>query len=121
MSSAESCPTRLPIDQISWRCFVLKSDGLIVSPQIEPTIKHYVEMMPDDPLAIQINEHVKQARRQAAADLSLPESPEFGSLGAKARYDLLIERYLACLLPARFKLDSHLKTGLVFRKLTSDA
>ena len=65
----------------------LKSDGLIVSPQIEPTIKRYVEMMPDDPLAIQINEHVKQARRQAAADLSLPESPEFGSLDAKARYD----------------------------------
>ncbi len=96
------------------------SDSPIMSPQIEPTMKRYVELMPDDPVALRINEAVKQARRAAARKLSLPELQEFMQLPAKARYDLLIDRYSATLVAAGFTLDSHRKTGVVFRRLTSD-
>jgi hypothetical protein len=41
------------------------SESAPVSPQIEPTIKQYVEMMPDDPIALQINENVKAARKKS--------------------------------------------------------
>ena len=95
-------------------------DSPIKSPQIEPTIKRYVEMMPDDPVALRINDAVKQARSVAIQKSSLPERQEFTRLSAKARYDLLISRYSANLLPAGFTLDSHRKTGIVFRRSTSD-
>lgn len=97
-----------------------QSSGPIASPQIEPTMKRYVEMMPDDPFVMQVNSDVKEARRQATTKLSLAERPGFDALNAKAKYELLIERYLAALEPAGFKLDSHRKSGLVFRKITSD-
>ncbi|CAN7239910.1 hypothetical protein [Polaromonas sp. LjRoot131] len=98
----------------------LISLGPIISPQIEPTVKQYVEMMPTDPLAIQVNDQVKQARRESVAKMSLVEKSGFEALSAKARYELLIERYLTLLEPAGFKLDSHRKSGLVFRKTTSN-
>lgn len=98
----------------------LKSEGPIVSPQVEPTLKRHIEMLPDDPVAKQINEDIKNARQQAASSLQLAEMSEFAEFGASARYDLLIERYRAALEPVGFALDSHRKTGLVFRKLTSD-
>ncbi len=97
-----------------------ESDGPIKSPQIEPTMKRYAERLPDDPAAIRLNNAVKQARREAVRKLSLPELEEFERLAAKARYDLLIERYSASLLTEGFTLDSHRKTGVVFRRLTSD-
>jgi len=65
----------------------------VKSPHIEPTIERYVEMMPDDPVALRINDAVKQARRAAVRKSSLPELQEFARLSAKARYDLLIDRY----------------------------
>ncbi|HYE71111.1 MAG TPA: hypothetical protein VD932_06280 [Aquabacterium sp.] len=99
----------------------LRPHGPISSPQIEPTMKRYVEMLPDDPLAIRINDAVKRARKLAAQKLALPELQEFAGLPAKARYDLLIGRYSASLLPDGFALDSHRRTGVVFRRLTSDA
>lgn len=98
----------------------LKSHGPIVSPQIEPTMKRYVEMLPDDPLAMRINDAVRQARKAAAQKQLLPELQEFTLLPAKPRYDLLIDRYSSSLLVDGFTLDSHRKTGVVFRRLTSD-
>lgn len=98
----------------------LKSEGPSVSPQIEPTLKRHIEMLPDDPVATQINEDLKKARQKAASSLQLAEVSEFAGFSASARYDLLIERYRAALEPVGFALDSHRKTGLVFRKLTSD-
>lgn len=97
-----------------------RSDSPIVSPQIEPTMKRYVELMPDDPVALRINAAVKQARQTATRELALPELQEFTLLPAKARYDLLIDRYSAALIPAGFTLDPHRKTGIVFRRPTSD-
>ena len=97
-----------------------KSQGPIVSPQIEPTLKRHIEMLPDDPVANQINEDIQKARQQAASSLQLAEMSEFVGLSASARYDLLTERYRAALQPVGFALDSHRKTGLVFRKLVSD-
>lgn len=98
----------------------LKSEGPIVSPQIEPTLKRQIEMLPDDPVAQRINEDITKARQQAASALHLAERSEFDKFSASTRYALLIERYRAVLEPAGFALDSHRKTGLVFRKLTSD-
>ena len=98
----------------------LKSEGPIVSPQFEPTFKRYIEMLASDPIAQQFNENRNKSRRQAALLRYPAENPEFTRLGESARYDVLIERYRMVLEPAGFKLDSHRKTGLVFRKLTSD-
>lgn len=98
----------------------LVPEGQIVSLQIEPTLKRRIEILPDDPVAQQINESLKGARQQAASLLQLAEKPEFIGLNANARYEILIERYRAVLEPTGFTLDSHRKTGLVFRKLTAD-
>lgn len=97
-----------------------ESDGPTKSPQIEPTMKRYIEMAQDDPFVVRTLDAVKRARREAVRKLSLPELEEFGRLAAKARYDLLIERYSASLFTEGFTLDSHRKTGVVFRRLTSD-
>lgn len=96
------------------------AEGVIVSPQMEPTLKRYIERLPDDPAAKQVNEAIKETRRRAASLLFPEEMPSFKELDARARYELLIERYRAVLERANFALDSHRKTGLVFRKLTSD-
>lgn len=98
----------------------LSSEGPIASPQIEPTLKRYIERLPDNPAAIQLRKEIQEARQQAALALNLPEDPEFAKLSASARYEMLIDRYRASLEPAGFKLDSHRKTGVVFRKITSD-
>lgn len=98
----------------------LQLQGPIGSPQIEPTIKRYVEMLPDDPQAIHINDQVKQARKEAVERLLLPTLPEFTKLSAKARYDLLTDRYSASLLIDGFTLNSHRRSGVVYRKLTSN-
>jgi hypothetical protein len=98
----------------------LPSHSPIVSPQIEPTIKRSIEMLPDDPLKIRINDAVKQARKTATRKLLLPELEEFTRLSEKAQYELLIDRYKTNLLADGFTLDSHRKTGVVFRRLTSD-
>jgi hypothetical protein len=83
------------------------SEGSIVSPQIEPTLKHYIERPPDCSAARQLSEEIKQARQQAASTLHLLENSAFTKLGAGARYELLIERYRMALEPAGFTLDSH--------------
>lgn len=96
------------------------AEGAIVSPQMEPTLKRYIERLPDDPAVKQANEDIKEARRHAASLLFPEEIPSFKELDAEARYELLIERYRAALERANLALDSHRKTGLVFRRLTSD-
>ncbi|MFP5391913.1 MAG: hypothetical protein ACLGI6_10275 [Gammaproteobacteria bacterium] len=98
----------------------LKSEGRIVSPQIEPTLKRQVEMMPGDPVVMANHEALKRTIRQAALEKGLAERADFNMASAAARYDMLTERYRAALEPAGFRLDSHRKSGLVFRKLTSD-
>lgn len=98
----------------------LISESPIASPQIEPTVKRYVEMLPDDPFKRRVNDEIKGAHQKGVEGLKLREMPEFAGRNARARYELLIDRYLADLEPAGFKLDSHRKTGLVFRRLTSD-
>lgn len=98
----------------------LHSEGPINSPQIEPTIKQFVEMMPENPISEAAGRSTARAREQAAAGLGLVEDGRLAQLDPAARYKLLSERYLASLTAAGFTLDSHRKTGLVFRKITSD-
>ncbi len=94
----------------------LKSEGPIVSPQIEPTIKRYIELMPDDPFRAAVKDRIRAAQKAAAVAAQLREFPEFSKKSAKQKYALLIERYLADLEPAGFTLDSHRTHGVVFRK-----
>jgi hypothetical protein len=98
----------------------IKSEGPIVSPQIEPSLKRIIERGPDDPGAKWLHEEIKKTAQQAASALHLAERPDFAKQDASERYALLIERYRASLEPAGFTLDSHRRTGLMFRKLTSD-
>ena len=98
----------------------LKSEGAFVSPQIEPTLKRYVESSAYT-LKQKRNDDIKKARQQAASALCLPEDTGFGKLNEGERYEILLRRYRAVFEPAGFTLDSHRKTGLVFRKPTSDA
>jgi len=99
----------------------LKSEGSIVSPQIEPTLKRYIELLPDDPFRVAVAERIRGARKSAVSRLGLRELPAFPAMNANAKYDLLIERYQANLEPAGFTLDSHRKHGIVLRRLTSDS
>jgi hypothetical protein len=98
----------------------LKSRGPIVSPQIEPTVKRYVELLPDDPLRLAVAERVRAARRRAVRTLGLEDLPDFADLSAKARYELLLKRYQSSLEPTGFTMDSHRRYGAVFRKITTD-
>jgi hypothetical protein len=98
----------------------LKSEGPIVSPQIEPTIKRYIELLPDDPLRVAVKERIRAAQKTAAAAVQLRELAEFSKKSSKQKYGLLIERYLADLEPAGFTLDSHRKHGVVFRRIIAN-
>lgn len=102
------------------RAGCLKSAGPIASPQIEPTVKRYVEMLPDDPLKKVVLERIKSARREATKALHLQERDDFLALSVRERYELLIERYSSNLQPAGFRLDSHRKHGVVYRRTTDD-
>ena len=108
---------RLRADALAGR---LTSESPISSPQIEPTVKRFVELLPDDPFRRRVNDEIKRAHQDGVERLGLREMPAFAGLNARERHELLIDRYLADLEPAGFKLDSHRKTGLVFRKLTSN-
>jgi hypothetical protein len=98
----------------------LKSSSPIVSPQIEPTMKSYVETLPDDPVFISLNDDVRRARDAAATRFRYPSDSSFDGLLAKHRYELLRLRYSSILKNAGFTLDSHRRSGLVYRKLTSN-
>jgi hypothetical protein len=98
----------------------LISNSRFPSPHIEPTLKRWTEIPALDPSAVKENEAVKGARRRAAAAQGLSEDASFRSMSDKERYLLLIQRYSRSLIAAGFKLDSTRRSGLVFRKLTSD-
>lgn len=98
----------------------LKSDGPIVSPQIEPTVKRYIELMPDDSLRATVKERIRAAQKAAAVAAQLRELPDFSKKSLKEKYALLTDRYLADLEPAGFTLDSHRKHGLVFRRIIAN-
>jgi hypothetical protein len=97
-----------------------ESVRLIKSPQIEPTLKLNMERGVDYPEFPGLHNRLMNARSQSAMALGLVDIPEFVRLNKAERYNLLTERYKASLCPAGFRLDSHRKTGLVFRKLTSN-
>lgn len=103
------------------RVGLLKSEGSIVSPQIEPTLKRYVEMLPDDPTRVAVRNEIREARERAALALRLQEMSDFSSWSADKKYDALVARYRARLEPAGFSVGSLRKHGVVFRKSTSDA
>lgn len=98
----------------------LKSTSRIVSPQIEPTVKRRIEMMPDCAEALGVHEKSKQAQQKAILNLQVTNKPDFLKLTAREKYNLLIARYCDTLIPFGFKLDPNKKSGAVFRKITSD-
>jgi hypothetical protein len=93
--------------------------GRISSPEIEPTLKSFLEMG-DTSLSAKLENESALARRRSASALGLPEDGTFADLDADAKYELLISRYCSCLNQAGFKVDSHRKTGTVYRKPTTD-
>lgn len=98
----------------------IKSEGQFKSPQIEPTLKRDIESGVDHPEFKHFLDESNRAQRAAASALGLLDDAEFGRLNERVRYDLLIERYRGSLVADGFTLDSHRKTGLVFRRLTSN-
>lgn len=103
------------------RAGLLKSEGSIVSPQIEPTLKRYVEMPPDAPARVAARNGIREARKRAAFALRLQEIADFYSWSADKRYDALVARYRGHLQAAGFSVGPMRKHGVVFRKPTSDA
>jgi hypothetical protein len=99
---------------------LLKSDGPIVSPQIEPTLKRYIEMFPSDPYVVQGANDVKTARFNAIKALHLQEMPGFELLDAGQRYEILMERYQRAFERCGFTLTSRNRQAVVFSKTSSD-
>jgi len=104
------------------RAGLLKSEGKTVSPQIEPTLKRFIEMPLNDPargFAKRHNETI-EARKQAVLALGLQEEADFSSWDGSRKYDALLARYRAHLEPAGFSVGPLRKHGVIFRKPTSD-
>lgn len=97
----------------------VKSVGPIVSPQFEPTLKQYIERGICETTLHDL-EMVQSARRQALSKLRLDEMPEFAEMDDNTRYDFLIARLRAGLEDFGFTIDSHRRTGVIMRKLTSN-
>jgi hypothetical protein len=93
----------------------LPADGPIASPQIEPTIKCFTELLPDDPLKAAVHERVRAAKRTAALAGEYSELADFAGLSSSAKYDLLVQRYAANLEPAGFELAARTKRAAAFK------
>jgi len=110
------------------RAGFLKSEGKIVLPQIEPTLKRYFEMLVNDPALLNDPAHgsakrlneIKEAIKQAVLVLGLQEKAGFPSWDADKKYDALLARYRAHLEPVGFSVGSLRKHGVIFRKPSSD-
>jgi hypothetical protein len=99
----------------------LTKSSTIASPQIEPTVKRFVELLPDDPIAVGLNEQVRDARAKGAASKGLTDLENFSGEGAAERYRLLADRYSSVgFSNSGFRCDSQRKSGLIFRRPTSD-
>lgn len=93
--------------------------GNIKTRQIEPTIKRYIESIPNAQ-SLLVRQKAPESRRVAAKMLGLAERSEFGKERAAKRYQLLIDRYSSKLLPFGFVLDPSSELGLVYRKATEN-
>lgn len=102
---------------------LLGNEGSFVSPQIEPTMKRYVERVPvvNSPEYVAKRKAIQEARKRAALALGLQEMADFSAWSADKKYDALVARYRAHLEPAGFSVGPLRKHGVVFRKSTSDA
>lgn len=102
---------------------LLNSEGSFVSPQIEPTLKCYIErpLNVNSPEYVAKRNEIREARKRAALALGLQEMADFSSWPADKKYDALVARYRAHLESARFSVGPLRKQGVVFRKPTSDA
>jgi hypothetical protein len=93
--------------------------GPVKSPQIEPTIKRYLENHPHE-FGQRVHEKTRAARKRLGAPGDA-DNPQFGKhMGDVARYAALGERYSRTLIPRGFLLDPYPEQGLVFRKPTTD-
>lgn len=96
------------------------ADGKLISPQIEPTLKRYIETSCDEPDAKLTHARIKQAKEQAVSSLHLAECADFSRFSENVKYRMLFERYRLNLQPAGFIPATPRNDGLVFRKLTTD-
>lgn len=91
------------------------------SPQIEPALKAWVEEIgttqadKDGLLA-----RTRQAIREAATELNVPDHPEFAGLDARGRMTLQRERYVETLAPAGFGLVASSRGFTHFQRRTKD-
>lgn len=117
----EASAYRSPLLEELRRCALLfNSDGPIVSPQIEPTLKRYVEMMPSSQSVQRKLQEIKTARASAAQKLNLAESEEFQNLESSARYALLATRYTERLGGNGFAVSHVRRDGMVFDRLSQN-
>jgi len=110
------------------RAGLLKSEGKIASPQIEPTLKRFFDMLLNNPAllndpvygAAKLHNEIKEARKQAVLALGLQEETGFSSWDGNRKYDALLARYRAHLEPVGFSVGPLRKHGVIFRKPSSD-
>lgn len=94
----------------------LQDNGAIRSPQIEPTLKRYVELRPNDPVLVDELKRVRQARKRGAAMLALNEIEDFSIRSAETKYEELKARYYSHLETVGFAMGTTRKKGAIFHR-----
>lgn len=104
------------LDQLYKDASSLKSEGPISSPPIEPTVKRYVELMPSDPVRIELKSSVRRAQEEAVTRHSYDERVDYAKTDARSRYDDLIELYATEFARGGYRLASKSAAGCVFTR-----
>jgi hypothetical protein len=99
---------------------LIRGDEGVASPQIEPTLKQFVEKILDAKQLRELAVESEKTRINASSALGLQESEEFAKLVRAGRKDFLGDsiatRFVSQLAPAGFIVDSRMENGLVCRK-----
>jgi len=97
----------------------IESQGKIVTRQIEPTLKKYIESGPS-PQTKSNFEKSRSIKKSAIADHGMQVIDEFPALKNKERFKLLRERYCLSFDVCDFKIDTSSKTYIVFKRVTTN-
>lgn len=97
----------------------VRSEGDIISPQIEPTLKKFLENC-DPNLTRDFLSILKASRKNMADKIDIQNPINFSELSGGRRQTVLLDRYNSKLVSDGFQLKNHGSSGVVFGKPTTN-